>query len=301
VHFENHYREVKDPCPIRTAGGWQLYGTAVTGPHTFEVLRATSGQLEGPWRIEAPAMLPPGLAGSCLAAPAVTAGEASGEVHMFLQTDYNVLGARIEHLVSGDEGRSFEHRDTALHSLPRSSEAGVYDPHPAVIGGEPYLAYSAFGVVGEPDIHLARSRSGTWEGPWERLGPILRHEQVAFHNARGEEGYEWGLEGGQLLELPDGGVLLNAVCFLKGRPPGTRQRLFLGVAASPLGPFELQGPLPLAPGQRGETGHATATLDEETVAIMLQERAAPSCTWRYALMRIELGALAAGRTSGVQR
>jgi hypothetical protein len=281
------YLEVKDPCPVHDGRTWHLYGTGITAPHRFEILHATSSSLEGPWRLGAPAQLPSGLTGGCLAAPGVVAEGAA--LHMFLQTEYNVFAGRIEHLVSLDGGNSFAAAGTALSSVPGGDEAGIYDPHPATIGGERYLVYSAFAAVGEPDLYLARSRSGDWDGPWQRLGAILRHEEVAFHNRRGSLEYEWGLEGAQLLELPDGRVLLTAVCFLADGPPGARQRVFLGVADDVAGPYAVSGPLivPEAGPLAGENGHATAVLDEDGVTLLYQERDGNGAPWRYALARID--------------
>ncbi len=205
------YLETKDPCPVFDGRRWHLFGTGVTKPHTFEVLHATADTLDGPW-VLGPAVGIDGLTGGCVAAPGAVADGPT--LHLFLQTEYCVLDGRVEHLVSHDGGSTFTHVRSALTSLPGTAESGIYDPHPAVVHGEKYLVYSAFHTIREPDVHLARSASGTWDGPWERLGPILRHEQVDFHNQRGTPGYEWGLEGAQLVELSDGRVLLNAVGFL---------------------------------------------------------------------------------------
>lgn len=275
------YRELKDPCPAHDGLRWHLFGTGVRDDG-FDVFHATSRDLFGPWTIEQPVDVST-LAGSCLAAPGVVA---DGEVlHMFLQTTYNELGGRIEHLVSTDGGRSFGHARTALTSLPGTDEAGMYDPHPAQVAGEKYLVYSAFSVVGQPDLHLARSASGTWDGPWERLGAVLRHEDVWCHNQRGCDSYEWGLEAGQLLELPDGRVLLNAVCFLPGQPEGARQRVFVALANDVTGPYEVLGPVltPAAGQGAGENGHACFVLDQDELVLLFQERSVDDPHWRLGL------------------
>ena len=282
------YLEMKDPCPVRVGARWHLFGTGVTAPHTFEVLHATADDLAGPWRLE-PAVDVSTLSGGCVAAPGVIA---EGErLHMFLQTEYNALNGRIEHLVSEDGGGTFDHARTAMTSLPGTEEAGIYDPHPAEVGGVKYLVYSAFSIVGQPDVHLARSESGTWDGPWERLGPVLRHEHVWCHNQRGAQAYEWGLEGAQLVELPDGRILLNAVCFLPGAAPGTRQRVFFALARDVMGPYEVLGPV-LVPGgghAAGENGHACAVVDGDELALMFQERSLDDPLWRIALAYAPLG------------
>jgi hypothetical protein len=276
------YREVKDPCPVDDGRRWHLFGTGISARGGVEVLHAISHHLRGPWTLMPPPRLPV-LPGGCLAAPGVIAE--GGLLHMFLQSDFNVFDGRVEHLSSADAGRSFQHVDTALLSLPATAEAGIYDPHPALIDDEAFLTYSAFSVIGSPDIHLARSLSGKWDGPWERLGPILAHEDVPFHNARGSLGYEWGLEGAQLLQLADGSIMLTAVCFLPNGAAGSRQRVFLGAAATPVGPFELCGPFTL-PGGLGEDGHACAVLEDDDLFVFMQTRSGVQDPWRYALERV---------------
>jgi hypothetical protein len=278
----SRYIEVKDPCPVFDGRRWQLFGTGVTGPHTFELLRATADNLSGPWSLEDPVSLQ-GISGGCVGAPGVIAE--NGVLHMFVQTEYNRTGGTIEHLVSGDSGQSFQRRPTALVSDPDGGEAGVYDPHPAVIAGERLLVYSAFNVVGQPDLHLARSDGNSWDGPWRRLGPILIHEHVPWHNQHGDDAYEWGLEGAQLVALPDGRTLLNAVGFVHGGAAGSRQRVFLAVAANPYVPFDVGPPvvMPLGGETTGENGHATVVIDGDELVLFFQERDAPSHKWRYAL------------------
>lgn len=284
------YLEVKDPCPVFDGSRWHLFGTAVTAPHAFEVLHAVADRLEGPWEVSDPVDIV-GLAGSCVAAPGAVADR--DELHLFLQTEYCILGGRVEHLVSRDAGTTFVSVGTALESLPGTGEAGIYDPHPALIGGQRYLVYSAFSVVGQPDVHLARSTTESWDGPWDRLGPVLQHADVLVHNQLGSEGYEWGLEGPQLVELPDGRVLLNAVCFLSGLPAGARQRVFFAMADTPLGPFDVLGPVLVPPeGDRlGENGHASAVVAEDELVLLFQERSHTDPLWRLALARTPLASL----------
>ena len=215
---------------------------------------------------------------TCPAAPGVVAEGA--RLHMFLQEHFNVLGGVIEHLVSDDGGRTFIRTVTALRSDATVDEAGIYDPDGAAIGGVRYLTYAAMTTVGQPDLFLARSRSGSWAGPWERLGRILGHEDVECHNQRGCPDYEWGLEGPHLLELPDGRVLLTAVCFLAGSPAGSRQRVLLAVADRPEGPYEVIGPAVETAGASGENGHGTSVLDGDVVHVVYQERAGEGLPWR---------------------
>lgn len=286
--------ELKDPSPVYDGERWHLFATAVTRADGFQVLHATAAELAGPWQVQEPVAVD-GLTGSCIAAPGAVAE--GGVLHLFLQTEYNVPGGVLEHLVSTDGGASFDHARTAMVSLPGTAEAGIYDPHPSLVGGERYLAYSAFSTVGQPDIHLARSTTGGWHGPWERLGPVLVHEQVWCHNPRGSPGYEWGLEAPQLLELPDGRVLLNGVCFLPSGRSGTRQRVFFALADEVTGPYEVLGPV-LEPPHDGEAGHACAVLSGDGLALMFQERSRRSPSWRLALACSPLDRLVASGEQG---
>lgn len=280
----SRYVELKDPCVEHDGREWHLFGTGVTRT-AFEVVHATAPSLEGPWSW-LPAVDVTTLRGSCVAAPGVVFDE--GRWHLFLQTAYNELGGVLEHLVSDDGGASFDHARTSLTSLPGTDEAGVYDPHPCVVKGVKHLLYSAFSVVGQPDVHAARSTSGTWDGPWERLGPVLRHEQVWCHNQRETAGYEWGLEAAQVVELPDGRCLMNAVCFLPGQAQGARQRVFLALADDVEGPWEVLGPALAPPAGGGENGHGCLVVDGDRLVLLHQERTVAEPRWRLALSELDL-------------
>ena len=280
LYEPRRYPDVKDPCPVFDGRVWHLFGTGCGVPHGVEVLHATAPSLDGPWTEHDPVVLVG--ADDLIPFPCAPGVVAEGRrLHMFLQHDFNILGGAIEHLVSRDGGRTFVHRDTAVTSVPGSGEAGVYDPDAAEIGGCRYLTYSAMSVVGQPDLYLARSTTGSWNGPWERVGCILRHEDVEWHNQVHDDDYEWGLEGPQLTELPDGTVLLTAVCFLADRPRGQRQRLVLAVADRPVGPYELLGPVVEPEGGLGENGHGTAVVEGGRVRLVYQERAGDGRPWHY--------------------
>ncbi|HMC68327.1 MAG TPA: hypothetical protein VKJ07_04155, partial [Mycobacteriales bacterium] len=157
LRFDNdRYLAVKDPCPVHDGQRWHLFGTAITAPHEFELLHAVADELDGPWELLDPVEVDT-IDGGCVAAPGVIAED--GVLHMFLQTDYNALGGRIEHVASTDGGVTFGHERTSLTSLPGTAEAGIYDPHPAMLWGRRFLVYSAFSVVGRPEIHLAVSET----------------------------------------------------------------------------------------------------------------------------------------------
>ena len=273
------YVAAKDPCPVELDGEWHLFGTGAHAGYRYDILHATAANPAGPWRLEQPSRLPD-ITGTCVAAPGVIAD--GGRLHMFLQTEYNLFDGVVEHLVSDDRGATFVHHDTALVSVPGTEEAGIYDPHPAELHGRRYLVYSGFAAIGRPDLFLARSTSGRWDGPWQRLGCILRHEHVPGHNQHDDPAYEWGLEGGQLIELPDGQILLNGVCFLGGAPAGGRQRVFFGLATKPTGPFHVTGPVLHPAHDVGEVGHAAAVVHDDTLVLFFQERTHHG-PWHYAL------------------
>lgn len=287
------YVELKDPCPVYDGHRWHLFGTAVTGPHRFELMHATGPDLAGPWTLADPVDVSD-VTGTCVAAPGAVLHD--GRIHLFVQTDYNHFDGQIEHLVAtSTDNSAFERADTALRSIAGSSEAGLYDAHPAAVGSRRYLVYAAFDTIGQPDLHLAECTGDGWDGPWERLGRIVDHEQVACHNQRGCPDYEWGLEGAQLVELPDGRVLLNAVCFTPGGPRGARQRVFFAIANDVRGPYDVLGPVlaPLGGQTSGENGHATAVVVGGHLALFFQERDRRDGLWRYGLATVPIDDLVA--------
>ena len=281
LYEPERYPDVKDPSPVFDGERWHVFGTGCGIPGGCEILHSTAPALRGPWREETPPTFHgvDRIVSRC--APGVVAE--GRRLHLFLQQEFNVLGGTIEHLVSDDGGLNFRRARTALRSNAGRGEAGIYDADAAEIGGRRYLTYAAMSVVGQPDLYLARSRTGSWNGPWDRLGCILDHARVPCHNQVGTADYEWGLEGPQLLELPSGGVLLTAVCFLPDRPPGHRQRLLLAVAEEAAGPYVVLGAAvePSGPGGAGENGHGTAVLGEDgLIHLIYQERAGDGLPWR---------------------
>ncbi|MDQ3895673.1 MAG: hypothetical protein M3326_00240 [Actinomycetota bacterium] len=281
LYEPRRYPDLKDPSPVFDGRRWHLFGTGCglsTGP---EILHAVAPSLQGPWREKPPPVLQGVEEIRYPCAPGVVAE--GRRLHLFLQHEFDVLGGHIEHLVSDDGGAHFLKTGTALLSDAAAGEAGVYDPDAAEIAGERYLSYAGMSVVGQPDLYLARSVTGSWDGPWARLGCILDHDRVHCHNQVGASDYEWGLEGPQLLELPGGAVLLTGVCFLPGRPRGHRQRLLLAVAEAADGPYCLLGAAvePSGPGGAGENGHGTAVLGGDgLVHFVYQERAGDGLPWR---------------------
>jgi hypothetical protein len=303
---KSQYRDTKDPCPVFDGKIWHIYGSggAVLGKNAeeWEILHATAKAIEGPWT-EQPCVRLVGLEGKHIAAPGVV--YLQGTFHMFVQTEFLDVGGTIEYLTSTD-GQTFTRISTALHSLPSTSEAALYDPHPAIVAGQKYLSYSASDFIGKrgegsgspwmgrPDIYLARSKTNTWEGPWERMGEILDHEDVVHHNQRDHLSYEWGLEGSQLIELPNGIIVMNAVCFLPHGEYGTRQRIFFAFAEKITGPYHTAGTV-LKPSRAGwdsgENGHAAAFMRGPDMVLFYQARPPKLAPWRYGIARFNVRVL----------
>ena len=291
------YRDIKDPCPVFDGNVWHVYGSGGSSQvEVWEILHVTASSPDGPWSEPEPARLH-GSFGERMAAPGVVFDYDQKLFHMFIQSDFMSLDTTVEHFIS-DDGVEFDHIATILHSLPGTEEAGIYDPHPAEIQGKKYITYSGCPEMGKPDLYLAQSTSGSWYGPWERVGKILSHEEVPFHNQRGSEGYEWGLEGSQLAQLPNGKVVLIAVCFMAENKPGTKQRVFLASSEKVEGPYIPTEPL-LEPNQHGltsgENGHAAVAFYNNSLYLYFQARTAledsTQNVWRYGYATYELSDL----------
>ena len=291
------YGGLKDPCVVRFQGLWHLFATGCKDGFQYDVVHAVAPRPTGPWTLLPPADVV-GASGPSLCAPGVVAD--GDMLHMFVQQAYNLLGGTITHLVSSDAGVSFHAADVALTSLPGTTEAGIYDAHPGTVGDGKYIVYAGMSTVGEPDLHLARSATGAWDGPWERLGVVLGHDDVDCHNPRGCPAYEWGLEGGQITELPDGRTLLSAVCFLPEGEIGARQRVFLAVADRPEGPYDVLGPAldPPRYAAGGENGHGTTVIDRGRVYLYFQHRDGDGEPWTLYVTSVPAAAIAgSGDTS----
>jgi hypothetical protein len=295
------YWHTKDPCPVFDGSTWHIFGSGgKTGDEVWHILHATAPNPEGPWT-EQEAPLLDVVEGPHVAAPGVIYDPNKQLFHMFVQREFMQLGGTIEHLVSVD-GKKFQFSDTALESIPGTTEAGIYDPHPAMIDGKMYLIYSAMDRISHPDLFLAESE-GSWRGPWKRHGRILGHENIPHHNQHTQENYEWGLEGSQLIPLPSGNILLNAVCFLPEGRRGERQRVFFAAARMPSGPFHTLGtvidPIENQSGETteehwesGDNGHAAGIIHGDSLYLFYQSRAfSPRNRWCYGLAEFEVAAV----------
>ncbi len=302
----SRHKDIKDPCICFDGERWHIFGSGGdVCTEEWELLHATAPAIDGPWTEEDPLTLV-GFGGPHVAAPSVMYED--GLFHMAVQRDFMDVGGGIEYLTSSD-ARTFTWQETLI--APEGlHESGLYDPHYAEIRGERYLIYS--GIPGsiptdlpftpKPDLYLARSMTGLWRGPYQRLGCVLDHDAIAWHHNRlGHPDYEWGIEGPQLLELPDGSVLLNATCFLEEGRRGTRQRVFFALAPSPDGPFVSLGPVLPAQAsawEDGENGHASVILHKDEVYLFYQARGKvhgdpTENVWRYGIAVYEASELIA--------
>ncbi len=292
--LESHrYRDIKDPCPVFDGEKWHIYGSG--GDSTKEIwniCHATAKSINGPWQEQESAKL--ALEGKHVAAPGVIYDIQEKVFHMFVQTDFLALNSKIYHLISSD-GQRFNNFGVVLESVFGTSQACIYDPHPAIINGKKYITYAGTKNIGQPDIYLAKSISNSWYGPWKKMGKILSQEEVGHHNQLGDPFYEWGLEGPQLVELPNGKVLLNAVCFLPNLERGNRQRVFFALADKVIGPYKSLGVV-LDPKEdifkKGENGHAAGIVLGNNLELFYQVRAGEGQPWKYAQAKIDLSHLA---------
>lgn len=297
---DTQFKDTKDPCPVFDGTTWHIFGSGGSvRDEKWKILHATAPTLNGPWKEVEPAKLI-GVEGDHVAAPGVVYDVEDRLFHMIVQTDFLAVDGTIEYLTSSD-GLTFHKVNTALTPIPDTEEAGLYDPHPAIVGGEKYVVYSGTprvihnGVrhVSKPNIFLAKSTSNKWSGPWQRMGKILDHADIAeHHNQVDHPSYEWGIEGPQLIELPSGKILLKATCFLPEGNFGSRQRVFFSIADRVTGPYRTLGPVltdSLEEWESGENGHAAGFLRDGLLYIFYQARSnkvaddAAANNWRYGI------------------
>jgi hypothetical protein len=272
---------------------WHLY---FTNTHSGQgcVGHLTSKNIEGKWQEEKPLDL--GEFNRCgVEAPGVDFS--NGRMHLYIQETHDSPNGNI-YWGNSEDGYNFEMKGVALTSDEGTREAGIYDAAIKTINSVAYLLYSAFpfpyvdddgnrfdGIHG--DIALARSLEGSNYGSaWEKLGCIISHEDVPFHNQHDDPNREWGLEGGDLLELKDGSVLLIGVCFLKYAEPCHRQRIFVAHAKNMVGPFRIIGLLtnPCNDWGARENGHPCMVKQNGRIYIFTQVL---TSDWRLGLLSVD--------------
>lgn len=269
---------VKDPCPVFDGEQWHLFTSY--GSHqgeAWQCMHFTARQMTGPYELRR--ILQIDLPGGGIAAPGVVFDE--GGFHLFVQTEYLRPGGLIGYMNSKD-GFNWSAPATVMRSVPDTDHAGIYDPHPSVVGGRKVLVYSALnltlGKPPQPDIYWATAQE--WAGPWQPMGALLTHEDVPFHNPRNHPDYEWGLEGAQLLELPGGRLLLTFVAFLSQGRRGTRQRLCHALSDGLGQPFRPLEPM-ITPPAEGENGHGVTLMQDGQLVTFFQQQS-PGMKWRPA-------------------
>lgn len=272
----NAYWDQKDPSPIAIPDKsnnkivYHIYGTKGDDrTKQWEILHAISNSPHGPWTEVS--TINTGLKGEGVAAPGVI--YENDRVHMFLQTEFLSLGGTIEYLTSDDGGYNFYHQGTVLRSIKGTDQAGVYDPQPLIVKTlsktERYIVYTGMPKVSHGDVFLAISKAG-WHGPYETK-KIISHEEIIHHNQHNDFDYEWGLEGGNILLLPNGKFLFVGVSFLPTGDRGTRQRVFSAISDKIDGPYQTLGPL-INPKKPGENGHPGVIIEDKTIRLYYQER-----------------------------
>lgn len=292
------YWDQKDPSPVAVPDKfsgrimYHIYGTRGDDrTRSWELLHAISADPWGPWTELEP--ISAGIEGAGVAAPGGIYDQEDGRVHLFVQTEFLKLGGTIEHLTSDDGGWSFYHQGTVIRSIDGTDQAGIYDPQPFIVQekGETkrYIVYTGMPKVAHGNVYLAESTGPSWDGPYETKRIITNEEIKDHHNQPGSANYEWGIEGGNIVVLPNGKFLFVGVCFLPEGLNQTRQRVFRAVADNIEGPYKSLGPLinPLKP---GENGHPGIILDEKTLRLYYQRRDVGG-PWRYAVKDIPLDEL----------
>ncbi len=270
------YWDQKDPSPVAIPDKnnnkivYHIYGTKGDDrTRQWEILHAISNSPGGPWTEVS--TIDAVIKGKGVAAPGVIYEDE--RVHMFLQTEFLSLDGTIEYLTSDDGGYSFYHQGTVIRSKKGTDQAGVYDPQPLIVQTpgktKRYIVYTGMPKVSHGDVFLASSSAG-WHGPYETK-KIISHEEINHHNQHNDLDYEWGLEGGNILLLPNGKFLFVGVSFLPTGERGTRQRVFTAIASKIEGPYKTLGPL-IKPKKPGENGHPGIIIEDKTIRLFYQER-----------------------------
>ncbi len=299
--YKLDYPEIKDPNIVVLSDGHYLMYASIgrSIDQTWLIGRFRASNIQGPWQEIAPAKIV-GLSGPQLCAPAVTYDtvDGKGKWIMYLQTACFVDGGIIAELVS-DDGKKF----TLLRSDVVTSEAikevktrviGVYDPGISEIKlqGEEMLAlvFSGYRQIGSGDLYLSHKKKN--DSSWSEAKLILMQEDVPFHNKPGSPDFEWGLEGGKLIQVSEDCFLLVAVCFLPLPHDfrGRRQRVFFAASRALYGPYIPLG-VAFQPQEQetgsGEHGHSDTIIDGNDLWIIYQERSGEGRPWHLRYVRID--------------
>ncbi len=222
-----------------------------------------------------------GITGHGIAAPGVEFY--NNRFWLLIQQEFSRPNGNI-YTYSSTNGYNFTYEEIALKSIPDSVEAGIYDAAVKTVSGDLYLMYSGFpypykdmnntayaGIHG--DIYLAKCGNvDNTQSEWTRIGSIIKHEDIPFHNGHTAKNREWGLEGCDFIKLEDKSILLTGVCFLKNGRRGHRQRIFVVHAASITSNFKVIGILsnPINDSGATENGHPCMAKVGQDVMIFIQ-------------------------------
>ncbi|MDQ3099277.1 MAG: hypothetical protein M3Q44_06015 [bacterium] len=302
-HNNTEFNELKDPSIVQlTDGSFLMYasvGSSVT--QKWIVGRFAAAQSNGHWK-ELPPVEFKNLSGAELCAPAVSIENINGKdvFTMYIQTTCFSENGIIAFATSED-GHIFRGHDEAIASKDTIIKGkhpiiGVYDAGISEVTIDDTellcMVFSAYRRVGCGDIYMTTRPKYDQSASWSSPTLILAQEDVPFHNDPSNENFEWGLEGGKIIQIFDGIFLLIGVCFLpKPNALGTRQRVFF--AAS----YELNGkyiPLgtPFHPTQNdygfGEHGHPDTIVNDKNLEIVYQERFGDGHPWHLRFIRYDL-------------
>lgn len=295
--------EIKDPNVVRLPGGtWAMYASVGRSTdESWHVGRFLADDLAGPWR-ETDHVDLGHAAGPCACAPAVVP-EPGGGFTLYLQTDCFTDGASIEAYASRD-GARFTHAGTLVAP---GHHALVYDAGARSLTHRGHrirlLLYTGCERVGCGDLWGVALDEERPEDGWSPPQLVLAQEHVPFHNQRHDPEREWALEGAEVVQADAGLYLLVGVCFLPlgHGARGSRQRVFLAAARSPLGPYVPMG-CPLRPAPGGENGHASAVVEAGALHLLYQaRRGRDPCPWYLRHARFGLAGVAAAMLAALGR
>ena len=303
LHTSKEFEEIKDPVvvqlPDKSFFMMASVGTSTT--QKWRIGRFAADHPQGPWT-ELPFVELSGIEGPEVCAPALQIERMpNGKIiyHMYVQTACFREDGIIA-VATSEDGLNFTGKDSwslTRNDVPASEipVVGLYDVglSEIIYQGKPFdcMMFSAYRRIGCGDVFMTlRDRSST-DADWSAPVPVLKQEDVPFHNRPDSPNFEWGLEGAKIVQLADNHFVMIGVCFLeKGlHEVGTRQRVFLAAAETPFGPFR-PVTTPLQPTKydigEGENGHPDTIDLGDRIGILYQERAGNGKPWhlRYAEM-----------------
>jgi hypothetical protein len=297
-HDNEHFRELKDPSIAQLSDGSFLMYASVGNSVTQKwiVGRFVAPSASGPWTEVAPVEFV-NLSGAELCAPAVMYDNKDGKdlFTMYIQTTCFSENGIIA-FAESDDGRVFQGRsavaskETLAHTV--HPVVGVYDAgvSEVVIDEEVYLCmiFSAYRKVGCGDIYMTTKKKYDPDAVWSEAICIIEQENVPFHNMPSDQHFEWGLEGGKILQIFNEMFLFAGVCFLpKPHAQGTRQRVFFAASTSVKGPYIPLG-TPFHPTESGEHGHPDVFVKDRSLEIVYQERHGEGMPWHLRFAKYDL-------------